>query len=332
MFRWLWMVCVSACISAQPIDFEQLMGKETAAWSALETAEDWQRLAFFKESFYRDLKPQGQIPKILHFIWLGPASFPKESQGNIAHWIEMHPGWQVKLWTDKYRQLPDHRMELVMVDQLVNGQIEELYYQADHYAERASVVAHAILMKEGGVVLEHDMCCLKPLDPLQQKYDFFCGLEPLGDHSLSSSVNIGTHLLASIPGHPILQHSVSWLIDNWKRLDAQYPGKGNAERFYRMQRRMVTALNDAVELGIKNNEGSIIVFPADYFNQADAQRAVFATHLHAMSWKKQEADQQLFKSFDAVRSQLSMAFVWACVLGIANVVMGIWVVKEMRRL
>ena len=42
-----------------------------------------------------------EIPKIIHFIWLG-SSLPSKYRWNIDQWKIMHePTWEVRLWTDE---------------------------------------------------------------------------------------------------------------------------------------------------------------------------------------------------------------------------------------
>ena len=38
------------------------------------------------------------IPKILHFLWMGP-KMPDIYQKSLDRWKELHPDYEVKLWT-----------------------------------------------------------------------------------------------------------------------------------------------------------------------------------------------------------------------------------------
>src|SRR6185437_13946808 len=75
-------------------DFETLMGKNYPAWQFVQTAEDFENLAFFKTLYEKNLarlnvKPRSlhssmvPIPKVIHFIWIGPKPFPLESVDNV---------------------------------------------------------------------------------------------------------------------------------------------------------------------------------------------------------------------------------------------------------
>jgi mannosyltransferase OCH1-like enzyme len=40
------------------------------------------------------------IPKIVHFIWLGPKPLPAFGQCCIQSFLTLHPSWSYKVWTD----------------------------------------------------------------------------------------------------------------------------------------------------------------------------------------------------------------------------------------
>jgi hypothetical protein len=135
--------------------------------------------------------------------------------------------------------------------------------------------------------------------------------------------------MGSVAGHPILRHTIDWLRDHWQKVELQFPGKGNQQVFYRKQHRVVRALNEGVGAELMGKEFNSIVLPSYYVSEASAERAVYAAHAHAMSWKKAETDRTLVERFDQIRAKLSSAFVWACGLGLLNVICGLWVVKLM---
>jgi mannosyltransferase OCH1-like enzyme len=41
-----------------------------------------------------------KIPKIVHFIWLGPKPLPSYGQCCIQSFLTLHPSWNYKMWTD----------------------------------------------------------------------------------------------------------------------------------------------------------------------------------------------------------------------------------------
>jgi mannosyltransferase OCH1-like enzyme len=288
------------------------MGKGSAAWQMyLATPEDRNRLAFFQALYERNSAPAKRetIPRVLHFIWLGPKPLPKASFLRMAHWEKQHPGWLVKLWTDQVYTEHDSKIETHLFTDFPFERYATLYYDSDNVKERSEILRYALLEEEGGIYVDHDMECVQSLEELRPYYDFFCGLESLQNTLLSSSVYPTTNLIASMPHHPILQYSLEWLQKNWDRLEEQYPGSDLQSMIYRVKRRSFSALS----MGVAFAKEHAIVFPATYFNKASTKEAKFATHLHAGDWHKKNLDtkkwQKRFKKLSD-RSQWGMSIAY----------------------
>lgn len=102
------------------------------------------------------------IPHRFHFIWLGDNPLRKDYLRYIFSWIENHPNWEAKLWTEE--NIP-----------LLQNQI--LYDNAETYAERADILRYEILLKYGGIYVDCDYECLKPIDSLLAGKEFFVCLD-----------------------------------------------------------------------------------------------------------------------------------------------------------
>jgi len=89
------------------------------------------------------------IPKILHMIWIGPTPFPYEA--NFNSYRKKHPGWQIHLWTDK---------------NLPALQNKKIYDSIPIWTTKADLLRLEILAKYGGVYVDVDSVCLKPIDKL----------------------------------------------------------------------------------------------------------------------------------------------------------------------
>jgi len=91
------------------------------------------------------------IPKKLHFIWVGDQS--KRPDNCIATWRAFHPDWEIKVWGDE--DLRDCEW--------TNGHhISEMY--GIELNGVADMMRWEILYKEGGIVLDADSVCVRPLD------------------------------------------------------------------------------------------------------------------------------------------------------------------------
>jgi hypothetical protein len=273
-------------------------------------------------------KPAGEIPKILHFIWLGPKPFPESSLANVKGWIDNHTGWKVKFWTDLGQSAPDDRMEVRVFDKFPLEELKELYYRCDNFGERSQILRYSVLISEGGVYIDHDAACVRAIDPLQESHDFFCGMEPLGPTILSSSVNPSPHLLASTPQHPILKSAKKWLIGQWDRLEVQYPGSDLSSVFNRVQRRAFHALSVGIKEAHVRAGRKDVVFPPNYFSLPTRNNALFAWHLHSGSWHQKEgaAETKVERLFEDVRWELNRAYWLSFGLAAVNIALGVFLV------
>lgn len=175
------------------------------------------------------------IPKLIHRIWLGPASMPAEYEGYGRAWEELHPGWQVRTWTED--DLPP----------LVNA---DAYDAVPSWSSKSDVVRFELMTQIGGVYADCDVEPLKPLDPIVESFDAFVGWEIEG-HA------VGTAVIGSAPRHPFFQAVVDQLpqalVDFPLDRPALTTGPGHLTRVY-LRERAASASPPGVAL-----------FPAAYF-------------------------------------------------------------------
>lgn len=283
------------CLSAEE-DFETLMGKGTDLWKYVETPEDQKRLHFFKEAFNKnfpqlrgvDKTASAKIPKVIHFIWLGPKDFPETSVRKIAKWVELHPDWTFKFWTDIDRDPPMKVMKKQLIEDFSFQFLLDAYDQSDNFGEKAKVLSYEILFREGGVYIDHDVKPCKSLEELNLLLDFYCGLEKLAPSILSSSIYAASHLIGARPNHPIIKETLVWLKERWKKLEEFYPGHTKIALRNRFVHRALWALNEGIERGM--GEGFNLIFPASYFSLARNVPSAIALHAHEETWVTAEND------------------------------------------
>lgn len=318
-------------------EFEEHLNKGGGDRQYLQTLEDKKRLGLFAAMFelaQKRERPAGAIPKMLHFIWLGPKPFPEASIANVKGWIDRHPGWKIKFWTDLGHVAPDDRMEVNVFEGFPLQELKECYYRSDNFGERSEILRYAILLSEGGVYLDHDLQCVKPLDSLQETHDFFCGLEPLGPAILSSSVNPSPHLLAATAHHPVLTAAKKWLLNEWGRLEVEFAGSDPAAIHNRVKHRSFRALS----IGFKEEHCRAgrkdVVFPPDYFSLEEGKNAIFAIHEHRGSWHKKESEAELKiqSLFAEVAKGVENTFLLALGLTIANLALGAFLLFKVAAL
>lgn len=259
------------------------------------TQEDRGNWEFFKTLYEKNASPlsgKERIPKILHLIWLGPKNFPESSLKNMRKWLEKHSDWTLQLWTDQPRSLPFSRMQQKFVKDFHFEFLEDCYYLSENYGEKSEILRYEILWQQGGVYVDHDTLPLRSFDSLNESYDFYCGLEPLGSSILSSSVFPSTHLLAAVPHHPIFKKSIEWLKSNWEMIETFYPGSDPMAVFNRVKHRTFSAFLEGVKTEA-GQEHKDIVFPPAYFSMDDEKASLFARHTHAASWYQPSRDFEL---------------------------------------
>ncbi len=274
-------------------DFETLMGKDLPAWQYVQTEEDFKNLHFFKTLFEENcalLKKSEslKIPKLIHFIWVGPKSFPQESVENVKSWMTKHPGWRVKFWTDRHRPLPHPAMELCRIEDFPLQYLGSCYEKSDNYGEKSDLLRYEILYREGGVYVDHDIICLEPFDAHHYNYDLYCGLQMPDQTPLNSSVLVTNNLIGAKSRHPVLFESIQWLIQNWDPLELAYPGVDRDAVINRVSHRTFSVLGECLKK-FGNKSGNIdIAFPAFYFDAPQQDLAISARHLFSGTWFENE--------------------------------------------
>lgn len=150
------------------------------------------------------------IPQLIHQTWKNteiPISLRKFQQS----WKNCHPDWEYRLWTDE-----DNRQFLAtnypwFLD-IYDGYTENIC--------RVDAVRYFILMQYGGVFIDLDFECLRPLDSLLQDKELVLGLEP-HEHVMLPQAQarqlkqiICPSLIASRPRHPFWQDVCQYLVEN----------------------------------------------------------------------------------------------------------------------
>ena len=281
--------CEEKKATSAPLTFEQMMGKDLECWKHVVTPADFKNLSFFKEIFEENKgflnaeSSENGIPKVLHFVWLGPREFPRSSVANVNSWIEKHPGWTVKFWTDRKRNLPSELMQECIIQSPQDPLLKECYFKTDNFAERADILRYEILYLEGGVYVDHDVKCFTSFEKLNQNYDFYCGLELPADTPVSSSVHVTNNLVGSKAGHPILKRCSETLKNSWDEIERLYPGSDKVSIIRRVANRTFSAFTDSVrELACHSTRDMIL--PAFYFNAPSDSEAIYARHEYAGTW------------------------------------------------
>lgn len=289
---------LSGCLKKQQKefndDFKVLMGKQTDLWKHIVTNEDIGYLQLYERVYNSNKHLQKRkiaiknIPEVIHFIWLGPKDFPRESIRNVISWIEKNPECKVKFWTDRERESIHPSIEMVYFDSYPFEELQEQFYQSKNYAERSDLLRYEILLNEGGLYVDHDVLCFESFAKLLGNYDFFCALEPPHSPIISSSISICNNIIGSVPGHLFLKETINNVKTRWDRIERSFPGSDQESTIYRVAHRTFASFDEAVRNNLFHSDLKNIVFPAGYFNNIGKNSGIFAHHFYNGTWYKTE--------------------------------------------
>jgi mannosyltransferase OCH1-like enzyme len=143
----------------------------------------------------RRLLGRQRIPRVLHRIWLGPEPMPEAERGFGETWARHHPGWEHRLWCDA--DLPEL------------GVSAEIIARAESPVELADIARFFIIARHGGVYVDTDFECLRPLDPLLKGVDAFAAFQRPGE--------VATGLLGATAGHPAFRRAAELVTETFGR-------------------------------------------------------------------------------------------------------------------
>jgi glycosyl transferase-like sugar-binding protein len=130
------------------------------------------------------------IPRTFHWVWLGESPLPDACRTWIDGWLELHPGWSHRIWSD------DNRPTLVN---------EAAFVAVEVPAQRADILRYEVVMRYGGAYLDTDFECLRNIEELLDGVSAFAGEEEPGQ--------LANGIFGAVPGHP-------WVEDLVRRLPA----------------------------------------------------------------------------------------------------------------
>ena len=275
--------------SKQTLDeFSQLMGEGKEAFQFVETLEDQTRLDQFRNQYFRikDVRRNRstKIPKIIHFVWFGPASLSSAYSKNIKSWIKHHPDWTFYFWSDRARSLPHSKLQLRNIQFFQPEHFKEEFVEARHYREKADLLRLEILKKIGGVCVDIDMDCRRSFESLLENYDFFCSTYPLTNPLMGSTVFAFNGLVGAIKEHPIIEKAIVKTQDSWEGVQSFFPFDDSESNLYRITYRIFIPFDDAVRNCLEDRKYANIVLPAGFFFDLDGDYGIYATHKYGLSW------------------------------------------------
>lgn len=138
------------------------------------------------------------IPKIFHHIWLPDTSLmPEEFQEYRRTWMKHHPDWKFYMWD--FEDLAFSPFQMYNQD-VFNA--ASLYVPGHEYQLQADILRYELLNEYGGVYVDCDMVCHKPIDELlTEDVRCFAAWEKQGKW-------VNNAILGSTKGHSLIHNLV----------------------------------------------------------------------------------------------------------------------------
>ena len=133
------------------------------------------------------------IPRILHAIWIGDES--RRPDRCLNSWRDMHPGWEFRLWGNaeyRGRRWKSHAQM-------------EIFHALGRWEGIADLMRYEILQEHGGVYVDADSICVRPLDDWLLDLRLFA----IWESERHRPGLIANGFIGCIPGHPAMDDLVA---------------------------------------------------------------------------------------------------------------------------
>jgi hypothetical protein len=334
----LLMIGFTGCKTKEELRFESLMGKGKPLYEHISSPKDFEMLKVYESQFEQKKGLIGQnklfhIPKVVHIIWLGPSGFPEDSKKNVASWIEKHPDYLFKFWSDRKRALPHPTMQFQLVGQQDLPNVYQLYELSDNYGEKADLLRYEILYKEGGIYVDHDVICYKNFNTFVESLDLFVGLEPPHRPVLPYAVSVCNNIIGVRPNHQIFEECFEKIRTNWFTMQRAFPGSDKESVIYRVWYRTFMAFDQAIYAESLKNLPSELVLPAGYFNKIDGHFGIYAHHDYKGSWYQSEDpfEKLIRNRFLETTKKLNVVILIGSVATALNFIAGCYILLQLKR-
>lgn len=143
------------------------------------------------------------VPKRIFQYW-DKSTPPNEILAYIKSWIQHNPDYSHQLFNDQTARkfLRDHYAPKVLM----------AYSQAMHAAQKADILRLALLYEYGGIYVDADDVCLKPLAqwlPKDIKILFY----------QEEYATVGNNFIACIAKHPVIKQAIDYAIESLLHID-----------------------------------------------------------------------------------------------------------------
>jgi mannosyltransferase OCH1-like enzyme len=168
------------------------------------------------------------IPKVINQMWFDKKksnksrlSIPSKYQAYSDTWKNTNPDFEYRLWN---REM----IENVFKDKRLERFRSFFYKEIKNHIEKCDFARYAIMFVNGGIYVDLDFKCLKPIAPLIKDKTIGISWEPLSHTNQAEDGGIERRLyngfLVSAPNQKFWLDFMDWIVRNYKT------GKGILER------------------------------------------------------------------------------------------------------
>jgi mannosyltransferase OCH1-like enzyme len=223
------------------------------------------------------------IPRIFHQIWVGPDPFPEEFGDYQKTWLEHHPDWELRFWTEDNFPKPEDLRRPEAAEKL----------RAPW--ERGDIFRLEILWRYGGVHVDTDFECKRSIEPLIENAELFIGLR--------KPKKVNGALMGSVAGHPLLERGLDEIRPRASYGMQMGAGKANVKD--------ETGPEFLDNLLLGHDDVLFIGPPVFYPRTAEQREHAYAIHHRALAWKDAEGlRESLDRSEKRLRSAQEEARQW----------------------
>ncbi len=221
----------------------------------------------YRKNFLEDATAGSSIPRKIHQIWLG-GELPLVYRMFARSWQKYNPSWEYKLWTDTDAK------DYCMVNR-------KQFDDSKNNGQKSDIFRYEILADEGGVYVDVDFECLRPLDGIV-KGDFF------SSYAWDKEMVLYIGMIGSAPMHDIILNCIESMGNIYIGNDPMSIMRSTGPYYF------TQCFLDCVD----EETRGVIVFPTDYFyplpnkerNTQTPYRFVkensYAIHHWSVSWAK----------------------------------------------
>lgn len=239
------------------------------------------------------------IPKIIHQTFK-TATIPAKWQVLQQSWQVYHPAWEYRFWTDEKNR------DLISQDYAWFLPIYDAY--TDNI-KRADAVRYFYMYHYGGVYVDLDFQCLKPLERLLQGKELVMGWEPAANAYPNAIENrglvhvIGNAFLASRARHPFWEYVFKLLVESKDAdgvLDATGPFLLTRAYDSYAERQQLSMVSSELLYPISSQESRNKTFRIEHLRELDK---AFAIHYWHGSWFREAALKSVHRRIVESRKQ-----------------------------